>query len=78
MALFVEYNDMLVHYQNVVKGLAKLVQPGTILVFEVCRDNAKHVAILMQDNGLEQVSVGSDSKGLVQTAEGFFMEKLVH
>jgi release factor glutamine methyltransferase len=78
MALFVEYDDMLVHYQNVVQGLAKHVQPGTILVFEVCRDNAKHVATLMRDSGLEQVSVGSDDKGLVRTAEGIFVKKLVN
>jgi HemK-like putative methylase len=75
MALFVEYDDMLVHYQNVVKGLAKLVHSGTILVFEVCRDNAKHVAALMLDNRMEQVSIGNDDKGLVRTAAGVFMGK---
>ncbi|CAB9511037.1 HemK methyltransferase family member 1 [Seminavis robusta] len=74
MALFVEHANMLVHYRDVLQGLkrGKLVHRGTVLVFEVCKDNAKHVGALMQENGLELIRIGKDAKDCVRTAEGVF------
>ena len=74
MALFVEPKDMMKHYREIMVGLeqADMVKPGTVLVFEVCKDNAQKVVELMNELKLEQVAIGKDAKGCIRTVEGIY------
>lgn len=82
LALFVDNDtetqhnkyDMLIHYRNVLQGLnqANLAKKGTVLVFEVFKDNASQVMNLMQEHGWQQVEMGKDAKGCIRTAAGVY------
>jgi release factor glutamine methyltransferase len=73
-ALFVETEDPLVHYKDVLRGLVEgqLVAPGGFLVFEVFRDNAMTVAKLMESMGLEDIQIGTDANKCIRTVEAKF------
>jgi release factor glutamine methyltransferase len=74
IALFVNKNDTLVHYRDVLNGLIRgsLVATGAILIFQVFRDNSKAVAGLMELAGLINIQIGIDSRRCVRTVEGIF------
>lgn len=73
-ALFVEPSDMLVHYRNVVHGLVQhqLLRHGSLLVFEVFKENAAAVSQLMSEAGFDEVEIGKDARGIVRTASAMY------
>jgi release factor glutamine methyltransferase len=73
-ALFVEKEDALVHYRDVLSGLhvGKLLVPGGLLVFEVFGDNVKAVSELMVAMNMGNIEVGTDSRDCIRTIEGTF------
>ena len=87
MALFVEEGnttpatsggdtDLLRHYRSVLDRLqhVSLTKKGTVLVFEVFKDNAQHVATLMKDTyELDEVAIERDTKGCIRTVGGIYM-----
>jgi release factor glutamine methyltransferase len=74
MALFIEHTNMLKHYREIMIGLEQtdMVKPGTVLVFEVFKDNANGVADLMRELKLEEIQISHDARGCVRTVEGIY------
>lgn len=56
-AIFVEKEDALVYYHDILSGLhvGKLLVPGGLLVFEVFGDNVKAVPELMAVRNMENI-----------------------
>ena len=73
-ALFVDHQDRIVHYRDILNGLVKgkLVAPGAIIVFEVYGDFVESVFQLMTDAGLKHIQICTDDRGCVRTIEGCF------
>ena len=46
------------------------ISKSTILVFEVCRDNASAVRVLMQEAGFQNLSTSRDARGCVRSVQG--------
>ena len=46
------------------------ITKSTILVFEVCRDNASAVRVLMQEAGFQNLSTSRDARGCVRCVKG--------
>ena len=74
-ALFVDRDERNVHYEDVLKGLiqGKLLRPGALVVFEVCKENAKPIQRLMLDSGMKNVAIGRDWKNCIRTVEGTYL-----
>jgi HemK-like putative methylase len=78
MALFVNREAPNIHYEHVLEGLAagRLLNPGAILVFEVCKENAEPILQLMLQHGFTHVEIGRDCKNCIRTVHGHYAVEL--
>lgn len=74
-ALYVDRETPNIHYEDIIEGLktANLLNPGALVVFEVCKENAEEILKLMVLNGFVQTTIGRDWKNCIRTVRGRFL-----
>ena len=72
-ALFVDNDDPLRHYRDIVSSIPVLANRNCVVAMEIFRDNAKGVAELFMGNSwLTALSVGKDGRNSIRSIQGIY------
>lgn len=72
-ALFVDHDDPLRHYRDIISSISMLANQNCIVVMEIFRDNAQGVWDLWLESSIfTAVSIGKDARNSIRSIQGIY------